>query len=454
MKRIAVLLSCVALLAIASSCNKPEPAPQPQPQPVNPTSISISPTTVSLSVGETQQLTAVVEPTDQNFSVTYSSNKAEVATVDNNGLVTAVAEGEAMITAKVGDLSATAKVTVEGATISAEQELPLLNFDPKKDESEKIIDPEILAYEEKLGRQPQEIKYSSELSVPGFVNKDLSVIPAVAYGIEIEETADLILCYSKEPIENATKTKEMLRKLGFTKFEKVRVRIDDDGNTVPGFRSRNDQNKEISLIAKQDDSHKDDFGTNMSIEIQRHYLIPTQHKILVSATDAPSIETLLTKDSKKIEEFENTLGLRVLEESEEGNINQRFKTKPECVSKTNLEWVLYVRTSFFSDKLFINSQTNAVAGYTDLYSDDFKNYLANIGFDKNYQIIKETVMAENAQGDACMGYIDLFFNCCYIQFVPKESMEQVYHGPQRFSHRALQSGMTALDRPVTCLLDR
>ena len=158
MKRIAVLLSCVALLAIASSCNKPEPAPQPQPQPVNPTSITISPTTVSLSVGETQQLTAVVEPTDQNFSVTYSSNKAEVATVDNNGLVTAVAEGEAMITAKVGDLSATAKVTVKGATISAEQELPLLNFDPKKDESEKIIDPEILAYEEKLGRQPQEIK--------------------------------------------------------------------------------------------------------------------------------------------------------------------------------------------------------------------------------------------------------------------------------------------------------
>ena len=192
----------------------------------------------------------------------------------------------------------------------------------------------------------------------------------------------------------------------------------------------------------------------MSIEIQRHYLIPTQHKILVSAKDAPSIETLLTKDSKKIEEFENTLGLRVLEESEEGNINQRFKTKPECVSKTNLEWVLYVRTSFFSDKLFINSQTNAVAGYTDLYSDDFKNYLANIGFDKNYQIIKETVMAENAQGDACMGYIDLFFNCCYIQFVPKESMDQVYHGPQRLSHRALQSGMTALDRPVICLLDR
>ena len=68
MKRIAVLLSCVALLAIASSCNKPDPAPQPQP--VNPTSITISPTTVSLSVGETQKLTAVVEPTDHNFSVT------------------------------------------------------------------------------------------------------------------------------------------------------------------------------------------------------------------------------------------------------------------------------------------------------------------------------------------------------------------------------------------------
>ena len=452
MKRIAVLLSCVALLTIVSSCNKPDPAPQPQP--VNPTGITISPTTVSLSVGETQQLTAVVEPTDHNFSVIYSSNKATVATVDNKGLVTAVAEGEAMITATVGNLSATAKVTVKGASISAEQELPLLKFDPKKDDSEKIIDDEILAYEGKLGRQPQDIKYSSKVTVPGFVNKDLSVIPAVAYGIVIEETADIILCYSKESVENATKTQEMLRKLGFTKFEKVNVRIDSDGNTVPGFRSRNDQNKEISLIAKQDYSHKDDFDANMSIEIQRHYPIPTAHKILRDAKDMPSIEALLTKDSKKIEEFENTLGLRALEESKEGSVNQRFNTKPECVNKTNLEWVLYVRTSFFSDQLFINAQSNAIEGYTDLYSDDFKSYLASIGFDKDYQIIKETVLAKNAQGDICMGYIDLMFNCCYIQFVPKETSQESYHGPQRASRRAVQGCMTALERPVTCLLDR
>ena len=144
----------------------------------------------------------------------------------------------------------------------------------------------------------------------------------------------------------------------------------------------------------------------------------------------------------------------MLEESEEGSVNQRFNTKPECVNKTNLEWVLYVRTSFFSDQLFINSQSNAIEGYTDLYSDDFKSYLANIGFDKDYQIIKETVLAKNAQGDICMGYIDLMFNCCYIQFVPKETSEASYRRPQRASHWGLQGGMTALDRPVSCLLDR
>jgi len=76
----------------------------------NLTSISIAPTTLELAAGETGQLTATVDPS--GTAVTWSSDKEEVATVDANGLVTAVAAGIATITAKAGDKTATCEVTV------------------------------------------------------------------------------------------------------------------------------------------------------------------------------------------------------------------------------------------------------------------------------------------------------------------------------------------------------
>ena len=76
----------------------------------NVTSISIAPTTLELAAGETGQLTATVDPSGS--AVTWSSDKEEVATVDANGLVTAVAAGIATITAKAGDKTATCEVTV------------------------------------------------------------------------------------------------------------------------------------------------------------------------------------------------------------------------------------------------------------------------------------------------------------------------------------------------------
>ena len=76
----------------------------------NVTSISIAPTTLELSAGETGQLTATVDPS--GTAVTWSSDKEEVATIDANGLVTAVAAGIATITAKAGDKTATCEVTV------------------------------------------------------------------------------------------------------------------------------------------------------------------------------------------------------------------------------------------------------------------------------------------------------------------------------------------------------
>ena len=81
------------------------------------TGITLNQTTASLtSRGQTLQLTATVTPENAtNKSVTWSSSNTAVATVDANGLVTAVSSGTATITAKTADGSnktATCAVTV------------------------------------------------------------------------------------------------------------------------------------------------------------------------------------------------------------------------------------------------------------------------------------------------------------------------------------------------------
>ena len=78
--------------------------------------ITLNQTTVTLVEGESLTLTATVAPDDAtDKTVTWSSSDKSVATVDNNGKVTAVAAGTATITAKAGDKSATCVVTVKAS---------------------------------------------------------------------------------------------------------------------------------------------------------------------------------------------------------------------------------------------------------------------------------------------------------------------------------------------------
>ena len=82
-------------------------------------SVTLGKTELELIIGQADvTLTATVKPDDAtDKTVTWTSDKPEVATVDANGTVHAVAVGTATITAQAGDKTATCVVTVTAAPV-------------------------------------------------------------------------------------------------------------------------------------------------------------------------------------------------------------------------------------------------------------------------------------------------------------------------------------------------
>ncbi len=82
-------------------------------------SVELNKDELTLTVGETEKLTATVKPqTAADKTVTWSSDNEDAATVDQTGLVTAVGEGTSVITVTTNDgkKEATCTVTVEAFT--------------------------------------------------------------------------------------------------------------------------------------------------------------------------------------------------------------------------------------------------------------------------------------------------------------------------------------------------
>lgn len=97
------------------------------------TGITLNKTDITLfSAGETYQLTADVAPHDAGATVTWTSENTAVATVNSDGLVTAVAGGTVNVTAQAGQKSETCVVRVKasaaaGTTAASAGQTPALN---------------------------------------------------------------------------------------------------------------------------------------------------------------------------------------------------------------------------------------------------------------------------------------------------------------------------------------
>ena len=100
---------------VCSLCKAEQTRKIPRLGAVKVDAIELSESEKKLNVGKSFTITATVKPDNAwNRTVTWSSSDPSIATVDENGTVTAIAEGEAIIAAESADgVTAECKVTVE-----------------------------------------------------------------------------------------------------------------------------------------------------------------------------------------------------------------------------------------------------------------------------------------------------------------------------------------------------
>ena len=115
-----------------------EPNPTPEPQPINVTGVKLNVNTLKLKINEKAQLNAIIEPQNaDNKNLTWSSNNSGIASVNNSGMVTGLAEGTSTITVTTEDGGKTARCEVIVTENSQVKPTP----DPKPN-PDPIPDPE------------------------------------------------------------------------------------------------------------------------------------------------------------------------------------------------------------------------------------------------------------------------------------------------------------------------
>ncbi|MDE7292206.1 MAG: leucine-rich repeat protein, partial [Treponemataceae bacterium] len=114
-----IVAVCLAVLCVLGCSNE---ADEPEiPAPIAVQSVTLYTSTITLEPNKSYILGASVTPYNaDDKTVKWWSSDETVATVDDDGMVTAVKEGTATITAKAGDRSATCMVTVKRHVVEVE----------------------------------------------------------------------------------------------------------------------------------------------------------------------------------------------------------------------------------------------------------------------------------------------------------------------------------------------
>ena len=120
----------------------------------------------SLSVGASQTLVATVMPEDAEVSLVWTSDKEEVAVVDDQGKVTGVAPGTALISVTADEAVATCEVTV--VAVKAEK----ISLEPKEIELEVDQQYELEVIYTPAEASASDLEWSVDKSYVATVDKD------------------------------------------------------------------------------------------------------------------------------------------------------------------------------------------------------------------------------------------------------------------------------------------
>src|SRR5512144_1801484 len=124
-RTIALVATAVAGIAFTfAACSESAAPPAPDGtapsfakggQPNKVKSIAVSPSSATVAIGATLQLTATASPPGSATTFAWASSNAAVATVSATGLVTGVAAGTATVSASAGGKTGTSVITVPAA---------------------------------------------------------------------------------------------------------------------------------------------------------------------------------------------------------------------------------------------------------------------------------------------------------------------------------------------------
>ena len=104
---IAAFALCFAFCALSACKNQPEEKTK--------VALTVEKTSATIGIGKTFEIKATAENTEAKIS--FSSDSNDIASVDENGVVTGVAAGEATITVSVEEEKAEVKITVADYTV-------------------------------------------------------------------------------------------------------------------------------------------------------------------------------------------------------------------------------------------------------------------------------------------------------------------------------------------------
>ena len=338
------------------------------------TGITLNKSELTLTAGNSDtSLTATVTPSDSTDTVVWSTNKPAVATVDSaTGKVTAVAPGEAIITAKAGTKSATCTVTVTCAHSSLQ---------PVAEKASNCTDKGWDAYKKcnlcgKLfdvnGNLISEIPYRPLNNDHDFNTSEWGYKEADGHAHVCSRNAehhDTVQTHT--PDHEGGATYDYAVKCSVCNYE-IEPQL-EAGNIRIEVPFKLDVKKTGEM-----DPGKETF------------------KFVVERFGAP-VEYVLVQDTVETEGEKTYEGkfIFTIKENQAGNLSEGFVIRQV---KGNAEGWTYDETKFYAIPMFADTYTN-VAGWSFLKYDenaelDYNNPIEEIGFTNSYSAKKPVVPSE------------------------------------------------------------